>query len=124
MKDNHEYSTSVLHVCAKNLFVIALFVLLSKAFGRWWISLFALLFQTDIPRLISAIKIPSTAQYVACSFCGELLLVKDVQNVVHEEMEEKGWERLPCPHGWMNVCPHCQKEHAETIEQIVNSTEF
>lgn len=122
MKDTHEYSIAVLHVCAKNVFVITLFVLLAHACNKWWVALFALLFQTEIPRLISAIKLPSTAQYVACSFCGELLLVKDVQNVVHEEMYEKGWERLPCPHGWMNVCPHCQEEHSKIIEQIVSST--
>lgn len=119
-KDNFE--AAVVNICLKNVAVMVIFMVLAVFFKHWWIVLISILFQTDVPHPVSTIDPRPNSQFITCSFCGEILLVKDLQNVVHNEMEENDWERIPCSHGWINVCSHCRAEYSEEIEKIIHSS--
>lgn len=121
MKKSH-YDAAVMNICLKNAASLALFVVLAAFFHKWWIVLIAILFQTDVPHPVNVIDPRPDSQFITCGFCGEMLLVKDIEHAVHNEMHDKGWERIPCPHGWINACPHCQEEHADEIENLISSS--
>ena len=119
MRKYSSYIVTVTTVCLKNLAVIALFMLLANVFKTWWISLFALLFQTFLPKRFAANIEPKIDEpYITCSFCGEVLCVKDIEHAVHREMQANDWNRFPFPNGWLNVCPHCIDQYRKLLEEF------
>ena len=120
MKKDH-FEAAVVNICLKNTVVLVIFLVLSIIFKHWWIILISILFQTDVPHPISTIDPSPDSQFITCGLCGEILLVKDYQNVVHNEIKANNWERIPSSHGWVNVCPHCREEYSEEIEKILHS---
>lgn len=120
-KHNHEYSRAVLHVCFTNVCIIALFSLLAAVFHHWWIVLISLLFQNTLPHPIASIDLDPDSQFLTCSFCGEILLVDNLEHSVHREMKDSDWVRLPCVHGWVNVCPYCTDRYKEVLEHLTSA---
>lgn len=115
------YAMAVLHICMKNIASLAFFILIAMSFNNWWIVLFSIAFQSRIPSPICVVDPTIDDHYIFCSFCGEILKVKDLEHVVHDEMYVNNWKRLPCPNGWLNVCPHCSVKYDTIIERITSS---